>query len=65
MDEALRAYDTGRCDGIAGVRDADRAGHPDTGADYRTGLVDGQVAAFEADLLAAVRRALDLKRGDR
>ena len=65
MDDALMAYDKGRADGVAGVRDADGAEHPHTGADYRTGLVDGQVAAFETELLAAIRRALDLKQGDR
>ncbi len=63
MDDALVAYDKGRADGIAGQRDAEAAGHPATGADYRTGLGDGQLAAFETDLLAAVRRALGREPG--
>jgi hypothetical protein len=58
MDDALLAYDSGRSDGIAGESDAARAGHPETGADYRVGVLDGQLAAFEAGLIAAVRKAL-------
>jgi hypothetical protein len=58
MDDALRAYGTGHADGLAGALDDDRAADPDTGADYRTGLADGQLAKFETDLVAAVRRAL-------
>ncbi|GAB7050881.1 hypothetical protein [Catenuloplanes indicus] len=54
MDEALTAYADGHTDGLNGVRDETRDGDPD----YRTGLHDGQVAAFERDLLAAVRRVL-------
>lgn len=54
MDEALTAYADGHTDGLNGVRDETRSGDPD----YRTGLHDGQVAAFERDLLAAVRRVL-------
>jgi hypothetical protein len=59
MDDALVAYEAGRSDGFGGRRDAGRAAHPETGADYRVGIVDGQVARFEADLIAAVRKALD------
>ncbi|MFI5842504.1 hypothetical protein ACIA8K_22630 [Catenuloplanes sp. NPDC051500] len=54
MDDALTAYAEGRADGLAGARDEHRTGDPD----YRTGLHDGQVAVFENDLLAAVRKAL-------
>ena len=65
MDEALHAYGMGHADGMAGVPDDARASHPDTGADYRAGLSDGSHAAFERDLMAAVRRALDMPPGDR
>ena len=58
-DEALLAYENGRADGLAGKRqDEARAGDPD----YLVGLVDGQVSAFEENLLAAIRRALDGKK---
>jgi hypothetical protein len=58
MDEALRVYDFGRADGLAGRRDANLADDPMTRPDYLVGLVDGQLAAFEAALIAAVRKAL-------
>jgi hypothetical protein len=58
MDDALLAYERGRTDGLAGASDPEQAVHPDTGTDYRTGVRDGQLAAFETDLIAAVRRAL-------
>jgi hypothetical protein len=58
MDDALQAYDQGRVHGFAGRRDESRAEHATTGADYRTGLLDGQVTAFEVELLAAIRRAM-------
>ena len=64
MDEALRAYGDGHADGLAGLPDECRAAEPGTGADYRTGLADGQLARFEADLVAAVRRALHGRGGD-
>ena len=57
MDDELQAYDTGRADGIAGRRDAARAGHPATGADYRMGFLDGRIEVFH--LLAAARRIVD------
>ncbi|WP_250008642.1 hypothetical protein [Actinoplanes sp. M2I2] len=57
-DFALRAYDEGRADGVAGRRDHDRG--QDT--DYRVGLADGELEAFEADLIAAIRKAMDGKR---
>ncbi|XVU21069.1 hypothetical protein ACQPZJ_27790 [Actinoplanes sp. CA-054009] len=57
-DSALLAYENGRADGLAGRRkDEARAEDPD----YMVGLVDGQVSAFEENLLAAIRRALDGK----
>jgi len=61
MDEALTAYDAGHTDGRAGLRDLARAGDPRTGPDYRVGLLDGQLAAFEQALVEAVRRALQEK----
>jgi hypothetical protein len=57
MDDALRAYGDGHADGLAGAGDEDRAADPD----YRVGLADGQLAKFENDLIAAVRRALGEK----
>ena len=58
MDDAFVAYGEGHADGRAGREDADRAEHPDTGADYQVGRVDGQLAAFEDALVAAIRRAM-------
>ena len=58
MDDALVAYDTGHADGGAGRDDAERATDPATGPDYRVGVLDGQVAAFEHALITAVRQAL-------
>jgi hypothetical protein len=59
MEEAFAAYNAGHTDGSAGVRDGMRANDPDTGTDYRIGVVDGSVAAFQAELVAEVRRLLD------
>ncbi|GAA0505694.1 hypothetical protein Ade02nite_72050 [Paractinoplanes deccanensis] len=57
-DSALRDYESGRADGLAGRgKDETLADNPD----YLVGLVDGQVSAFEENLLAAIRRALDGK----
>ena len=56
-DDALRRYGRGRADGLAGNEDLTAAGDPD----YRVGLVDGQVARFEEELVAAIRKALDGK----
>ncbi|GAA2611464.1 hypothetical protein [Paractinoplanes durhamensis] len=64
MDDALAAYGTGHADGMAGNHDGDRAGDPQTGADYLVGIVDGQIAAFEDALVAAIRKAMDEKAGD-
>jgi hypothetical protein len=54
MDDALRAYGSGHADGLAGAAEEGRLADPD----YRTGLADGQLARFESELIAAVRRAL-------
>jgi hypothetical protein len=64
MDEALVAYDTGHADGRSGRDDARRAADSATGPDYRVGVLDGQVAAFEEALISAVRRALGEKLGE-
>ncbi|HEX5205678.1 MAG TPA: hypothetical protein VFW27_37590 [Actinoplanes sp.] len=61
MEDALATYGSGHADGMAGVTDADRARDPRTGPDYLVGVVDGRMAAFEAALVAAIRRAM----GDR
>lgn len=58
-DFALQAYDEGRADGVAGREDHERGSDPD----YRVGLVDGQLATFENDLIAAIRKAMDGKNG--
>ena len=57
MDDQLIAYDAGRSDGMAGVRDPSHAAHPHTGADYRIGFLDGRIEMFH--LLAAFRRIQD------
>jgi hypothetical protein len=57
MDESLLAYDAGRDDALAGHRDADRATHPETGADYRMGFIDGRIEIFR--MYASVREILD------
>jgi len=57
MDDALRAYGAGRADALAGARDADRARHPVTGADYRMGFLDGRIEIFR--MYASVREILD------
>ncbi|MBL7259349.1 hypothetical protein JKJ07_34045 [Actinoplanes sp. LDG1-01] len=56
-DFALQAYDEGRADGVAGRKDHGRGDDPD----YRVGLADGQLAVFEAELIAAIRKAMDGK----
>ncbi|MFI5892468.1 hypothetical protein ACIA5D_20405 [Actinoplanes sp. NPDC051513] len=58
MDDALAAYGTGHADGLAGTHDATAAVDPQTGPDYLVGVVDGQVAAFEEALVAAIRKAM-------
>ncbi|WP_250034958.1 hypothetical protein [Paractinoplanes maris] len=57
-DFALQAYDEGRSDGAAGRLDRERV----QDADYRVGLADGELETFEADLIAAIRKAMDGKR---
>ena len=57
MDDALLAYSAGRVDALAGSRDAARAKHPVTGADYRIGFLDGRIEIFR--MLAGVREILD------
>jgi hypothetical protein len=57
IDDTLRAYETGREDGVAGRRDADRAADPATGADYRIGFLDGRIEVFR--LLAHVRKIVE------
>ncbi|MEU4236950.1 hypothetical protein [Actinoplanes sp. NPDC026619] len=64
MDDALVAYGAGHADGKAGVNDSGRAVNPQTGADYLVGIVDGQIAAFEEALIAAIRKAMDDKASD-
>ncbi|MFC4068190.1 hypothetical protein [Actinoplanes subglobosus] len=63
MEEALAAYTAGHGDGSVGMRDGTRANDPETGQDYRIGVVDGSVAAFQAELVAEVRRLLDSPEG--
>ncbi|MEV6298953.1 hypothetical protein AB0M02_06050 [Actinoplanes sp. NPDC051861] len=58
FEESFQAYSAGHTDGAVGHRDPDRADHPETGPDYRVGVVDGSVAAFQAELVAEVRRLL-------
>ncbi|GAA2695382.1 hypothetical protein [Actinoplanes palleronii] len=58
MEEAFLAYTAGHADGSAGRRDTHSAEDPETGNDYRIGVVDGSVAAFQAELVAEVRRLL-------
>ena len=59
MDDAFAAYGAGHTDGLAGRSDAVAEGDPLTGVDYRAGVLDGRVTAFEISLIAAVRQALD------
>ncbi|BCJ49692.1 hypothetical protein Asp14428_11670 [Actinoplanes sp. NBRC 14428] len=57
MDDALREYAAGREDALAGHRDADRAGHPETGPDYRMGFLDARIEVFR--MLAQLRALLE------
>jgi len=57
VDTILLAYFTGWSDGIAGRRDAARAGDTRTGADYRIGFLDARIEVFR--LFAQVRRILE------
>ena len=58
MDDAFDAYGAGHADGKAGRTDAGRSENPETGVDYQVGIVDGQLAAFEDALVAAIRKAM-------
>jgi hypothetical protein len=57
VEDALRAYETGRADGVAARRDATRAADPATGADYRIGFLDGRIEVFH--LHAQARRLIE------
>jgi hypothetical protein len=57
MDDAFRAYRTGRADGMAALRDRERAAHPETGADYRIGFLDGRLEVFR--MHTQVRRIVE------
>lgn len=54
MNEAFAAYDAGRADGIAGRRDDAATEHPQTGADYRIGFLDGRIEVFQ--MFAKIRK---------
>ena len=58
MDDAFVAYGAGHADGRAGRADPARSANPETGTDYRVGLADGQLDAFEDALVAAIRKAM-------
>jgi hypothetical protein len=57
MDDELHAYEAGRADGLAGKRDAARAGDPACGRDYRIGFLDGRLEVFR--MLASVRKIVE------
>jgi hypothetical protein len=57
MQDALEAYGAGRADALAGSRDAARAKHPETGADYRIGFLDGRIEIFR--MLASLREIME------
>ena len=57
MDDELHAYEIGRADGIAARRDAERAGDPAFGHDYRIGFLDGRLEVFR--MLASVRKIVE------
>jgi hypothetical protein len=58
FDDSLQAYSAGHADGEARTHDQGRADDPETGPDYRVGVVDGSVVAFQSELLSEVRRIL-------
>jgi|KBSSwiStaDraftv2_1062776.scaffolds.fasta_scaffold685858_2 hypothetical protein len=58
MDDAFVAYRQGHADGRAGRPDAARGADPETGADYKVGVSDGRLAAFEDALIDAIRKAM-------
>jgi hypothetical protein len=57
LDAAFAAYAAGRADGVAGRRDETRTEDPDTGADYRTGFLDGRIEVFR--MFAEIRKLAD------
>ncbi|WP_306210445.1 hypothetical protein [Actinoplanes sp. RD1] len=57
MEDALLAYGAGRADALEGSRDAARAEHPVTGADYRRGFLDARMDVFR--MFAGIRRVLE------
>jgi hypothetical protein len=57
MDDEFGAYESGRADGLAGARDAARAGHPTLGRDYRIGFIDGRLEVYR--LHASLRRIVE------
>lgn len=59
MDDALAAYAAGHADGSAGLRSLTRSEDPKTGPDYRVGVADGSVVAFQTELIAEIRRLMD------
>jgi hypothetical protein len=46
MEDALRAYELGRADGLGGRRDTSRAADPATGTDYRMGFLDARLEVY-------------------
>ncbi|MEU8240357.1 hypothetical protein AB0C07_19100 [Actinoplanes missouriensis] len=58
FDDSLQAYTAGHTDGAARHSDQAQADHPETGPDYRVGVVDGSIAAFQSELAAEMRRIL-------
>ncbi|SDT78392.1 hypothetical protein [Actinoplanes derwentensis] len=59
MDDALAAYAAGHADGSAGLRSLVHSADPATGPDYKVGVADGRIVAFQAELLAEVRRLME------
>jgi len=57
MEDALEAYEAGRADGLDGRRDRIRATDHRTGADYRTGFLDGRLELFR--MHAQLRKILE------
>lgn len=56
-DDTLKAYLTGRLDGVAGHRDPTRTTDPVTGNDYRMGFLDGRIEVFH--MFVTVRKMLE------
>jgi len=57
MDDELRAYEAGRADGLAARRDAEQAGHPTLGRDYRIGFIDGRMEIYR--MQASARKIVE------